>query len=86
MPADWDLPGSRQRYFDVESYLEKNSAICHRSADHRPTYMEYEMVLGDPIPEGDRTIALNVHEVFFLANFEKETRRARGGGSFELLS
>tara|TARA_B100000900_G_scaffold306338_1_gene264977 strand:- start:2403 stop:2609 length:207 start_codon:yes stop_codon:yes gene_type:complete len=65
MPVDWDLPGRRQRYFNVENYLERNLAIGHPSADDPPFYMEYGMALGDPISEGDRAIALNVHKSFF---------------------
>ena len=63
MPVDWDLAGSRPRYFNVENYLEKNLAICHTSADHPPIYLEYGMALGDPIFEGDRAFALNVYQV-----------------------
>ena len=72
MPADWDLPGSRQRYFDVESYLEKNLAICHTPADHPPIYLEYGMALGDPIFEGDRAFALNVHQVVFWQTLKRK--------------
>ena len=72
MPADWDLPGSRQRYFNVENYLEKNLAICHTSADHPPIYMKYGMALGDPISEGDRTTALNVHQVVFWQTLKRK--------------
>ena len=65
MPFDWDLPRIRQKYLNVENYLEKNLAICHASVDDPPTYMEYGLGLGDPIPEGDRTIAWKVYHVVF---------------------
>ena len=72
MPVHWDLPVIRQRYFNVENYLEKNLAICQTTVDDLPTYMEYGVALGDPIPEGDRTIALNVHQVVFWQTLKRK--------------
>jgi|GEM_PF-3755163 len=34
--------------------------------------MEYGMALGDPIPEGDRTIALNVHRAVFWKTLKRK--------------
>jgi hypothetical protein len=52
--------------------MEKNLDICHASADHSPIYLEYGMALGDPIVEGDRTFALNVHQVVFWQTLKRK--------------
>ena len=42
------------------------------SADHPPIYLEYGIALGDPIFEGDRAFALNVHQVVFWQTLKRK--------------
>ncbi len=49
----------------IAPIAKKISAINHVSADDPPTYMNYGMAPGDPIPEGDRATGWKVHHVIF---------------------
>jgi len=49
----------------IAPIAEKISVINLVSADDPPTYMNYGMAPGDPIPEGDRATAWKVHHVIF---------------------
>jgi acetyl esterase len=49
----------------IAPIAKKISVINHVSADDPPTYMNYRMAPGDPIPEGDSATTWKVHHVIF---------------------
>ena len=58
---------------DIQTAIaDKVSVISHVSADDPPTYMNYGMAPGDPIPEGDRATAWKVHHVIFGVTLKEE--------------
>jgi acetyl esterase len=77
---DWwlnNLPGYKKLHIDpADLYgtsdrakqavvIKQISAWLNVSADDPPTFMTYGMAPGDPVPEGDRATAFQVHHVNF---------------------
>jgi len=77
---DWwlnNLPGYKKLHIDPAdlygtsdgakqaAVINQISAWSNVSADDPPTFMTYGMAPGDPVPEGDRATAFQVHHVNF---------------------